>query len=1347
MEHPFDKLDSPRSRHSGMSVSSNSTLTSKRRSTASSSRRRSSRPSLSASSSATTLFISTAGGGGGEGSGSPRTPPQDINDVFGGASSRPTSMRRASSQLSTLEQELARSEPGPVSINPRSPLRPPTQPKTKREVESMTTTATEATEQQSAARIFSATERFLRDISITLQRILLEVAWPLVAWLLSLPFTIFSPSQPPIIAHDEPPRSQTGSHMTRHFAEKFKYIICTSFLLTPTLSISLYDSNPEEDSTGHCAVQATDDDRAERKLLAQAMPDSRGGQCQIVVCHPGLPGAIESAHQGTNSSPLPPLVGVTLSIRNAAAFAIACLLLTSPSWHAWFRTSLLITALSWSAIVAHHAKTGGPSTLTFTVHLPSTSCTDDIDTAAIIRRRTLHGNLIRGLSSLLGSAKQTDKAFNKALSAIQEVELVARGFKISHPLPPISRIEAATSALASTPNKVKPFDGLDGSVNGGGGATISRSASAVSNDSYMKHSETPTNDGPRSPAVEVRRMAYLRRRLMRSLEESKNFYRVVIDKTASIVDNEELNALREMYALDALDSNTPTANQPLPPFASGADSRGPSPLPTSASMLTFHQADDSFRSTSSMQKRSSWSMTVPRSSGPNAAPFRSTRNAMPNMADTNPDDTFTALTSLPSSPASPKPHQNGSVKRFSLSSEGSIASTSANTNSLSRNGSLLKNNLSDGGGSEASTPRSAVMPTEGSAVSKPKGSRLSYIAEGSSANGPNTSPAAKRQSYQSSDSRPGSQLSQNRRDSLEAVSKTQGSPVPSWNGSLRRRGATGILPSMGAAEPLAGAEPELADPQTLLGLKHAFEQLHTIRRRALCHLLALNFATDPTMADGRSYWSSVSVAIEDCGASLDRTRSRMEDVLSGEMSGDYWERRGAPDEDAGPETVTPAEGRSASRLESLGNIAGSTGLVPFSGFEDKTQALALSIRSIQVKLRACTEELQMGMPNSLHGLTDSGKGSRISGSGIRLKDADIVARKESAERIWDTLKEDIFSLTQEWESGSKILRAEKRRGAAVGPSSPTLPSDIFGTSSQERPESASGVLESPLEAEEDALGRRGINGGGGGGVDKAGRDGQELTVLGQDSDDSALLNAALSNDFDLAALLLSTTSPAHLPPPGLEQVFEASAGPIGTATGADGRKLTREERIQVVKQQREQQHELQQRQKTGGTQAHAGVVTELKGVLEALRSQKGHGPQQDRTSASDGNKAAASSRLPLQRRNLHQPAATGLASPFDSPHSDAATGFSGTFDGVRPDTTLRPSGLGLHSFANGNGNGNGAAAAAHLPSNELAAALSQRASANESHHNAANVGNDTAGNAFDLHDSSNDSEHEGAFAR
>lgn len=105
---------------------------------------------------------------------------------------------------------------------------------------------------------------------------------------------------------------------------------------------------------------------------------------------------------------------------------------------------------------------------------------------------------------------------------------------------------------------------------------------------------------------------------------------------------------------------------------------------------------------------------------------------------------------------------------------------------------------------------------------------------------------------------------------------------------------------------------------------------------------------------------------------------------------------------------------------------------------------------------------------------------------------------------------------------------------------------------------------------------------------------------------------------DASSHLLSSTSPAHLPPPGIEAVFEDYVARLPTSKFVDpsGKKLSRQERIELIKAAREQKASSKERDAeipmSGGlglmpleTKARGGaMVSELKNVIDRIRHQR-----------------------------------------------------------------------------------------------------------------------------------------------
>lgn len=310
-------------------------------------------------------------------------------------------------------------------------------------------------------------------------------------------------------------------------------------------------------------------------------------------------------------------------------------------------------------------------------------------------------------------------------------------------------------------------------------------------------------------------------------------------------------------------------------------------------------------------------------------------------------------------------------------------------------------------------------------------------------------------------------------------------------------------------------------------------------------------------------------------------------------------------------------------------LTGTKGAFGHLGLEDRIGVMAVSLRALQAKLSACSEDLNLKSPPHLHGEAASSpiQNSHLSPFKSEVRsNAELSAKQEQVERVWDSFQEDLLALSAEWEAGSKILRKEKVRA----------PSPAY--SELLRPNSAARDLDSPQEVEEDAL--TSTNGSkpwrrsdsttdsSDGPPDPPsgtslyalrrleGADGTSETLVpnGKFSTRDTDMDDEMS---DLAQMLLNSTSPDHLPPPGLEQVFESIAGMADSSYGggSDGSnlglgKMTREERIKKAKEQRakaliqqDAKRERANKEEAEGMEP-AGMVRELKDVIKARRESR-----------------------------------------------------------------------------------------------------------------------------------------------
>ena len=195
------------------------------------------------------------------------------------------------------------------------------------------------------------------------------------------------------------------------------------------------------------------------------------------------------------------------------------------------------------------------------------------------------------------------------------------------------------------------------------------------------------------------------------------------------------------------------------------------------------------------------------------------------------------------------------------------------------------------------------------------------------------------------------------------------------------------------------------------------------------------------------------------------------------------------------------------------------------------------------------------------------------------------------QRTWDLLRSDLGSTIGDWERGRVVV--QRMTGST---------SDLLTTRRTTSISSRGGAYDYPM-------------------LDRDTNTSTEMSlpsIPSMDEIDPDQAPAGMAQD-DATNYLLNSTSPAFLPPPGIESLFETHvarfAPPRPTALAADGRKLTREERIQAMKQMREetktkqavphQGHNGGLDMTTSETRAKTGeVVTELKDVIDRMKKRR-----------------------------------------------------------------------------------------------------------------------------------------------
>ncbi|SJX65814.1 uncharacterized protein SRS1_16369 [Sporisorium reilianum f. sp. reilianum] len=1040
------------------------------------------------------------------------------------------------------------------------------------------------------------------------------------------------------------------------FVERFKYVICSSFLLTPSLSISFYGSSPPVQ-----AQHTSNDKGAGAKRASGHVQGRRASPTSIFQQGYVEPGDAPARHEASAIADmydrLPRLDAQARMARNAALLSAVLLIPPiSASWRLWFSTLLLIACLiSGFVVLLGHSSlddkiefilsrqpdmhaTASPTSLR------NLSTTKDMSRP---EKEALQAAALRDVSSLIKAAQSFDVSINKAISAIQEVEIVSRGYKLTHPLPPISRIEAASGwpavgspnaqrrSMAATSGQANGKLGRSHSSGGNGAPTIRRHAqrplsltlsngrtspldrpsgraspTVTSEVSEVDHiqkllaeqSTAALASGKAAPHRAPQRLVELRKTLVAALEGVGATFTSSIDSLHTLADAEELAMLHDLYALDTSPHDD----------ADDAD----------VSHAWSH-GDTSAISESSPDlelDRKPWVATTPRNFGSNV------RTAE-----------LAAYSDLAwRSELSP---QTGSInhKRLSLVSDaGSVLDRHPRaSSSLSRRSSLV---------SESGKPGNYRSP------------RLNYVFEQTTgASGPNESAAAKRLSYVSNSNSSFATGSFDTRSPVmrnsSVVSSTFTPPHSSAqtysSATSPQSRATKHSSILGPNSIFAQLDPPLsalgstkpADPLSLMSIKAKFEWMHRARRRWLCHLLALDLKMrgDVKLFNGDSlpcdeYWTAARSTIGSTGLVLRTQDKAVTEIVEKEMGLDFL--RASRSEAAGGQGGQDARSESRDgRLNVPGAESSTFSVVGHPGIEDRLHAMMLSLRSLQSKIRVCAEDIRIKAPSGLHGV-DGGRSEQVVSPAPEARDDAETALQ--LERTVESMRDDLLGLSAEWEATIKLIHKEKRRSPSPQPST-DLEADVSKSN-------AARELESPLEADEDAADPSDGN------VGERPAFPDDLLPLsrrpalqgdGNDASDD-------DDDSDLAALLLNSTSPNSLPPPGLEQVFESIVGMAGlSGLGAGASKLSRAERIEQTRVQRQQEQDSRAQAKA--SQRHSmdpsGMMSELNDVISTRRAVRDQRHQSAlplsaaTTDASSVQKASA----PL----LEAPQALALGSPLD----------------------------------------------------------------------------------------------------
>ncbi|PWN42569.1 hypothetical protein IE81DRAFT_330105 [Ceraceosorus guamensis] len=779
-------------------------------------------------------------------------------------------------------------------------------------------------------------------------------------------------------------------------SETWKHTLATSFLLSRQLTISAYP-NP------HPTKQT-----ASPSALAKLVPKTQRWRRPLLVPR--------------RTSALPALSKAGRMIRTGTTVGVLALLVML-SWRSWLRFTSAAICCAWAMLFRapelwHSLR--------------------DWDASSAEQNA---GSTSQHADDFVQAAYNFDRSINRALSAVQEVELVARGYKLS----------------SSTGNN------------------LSRTGS------LRKGQES-------SGAPQNLRLSHLRQDVATALDNVWRACMQTSSELSPLVDQQELAVLRHMYSLnegseDGLDvSSHNLASSFDSPFgrthsidvhAANADGRSPQMLAHSAPV-------------GSRSRPLSLSMTSPiRSSARNSILDPSIFSTLNTPASASASTSTFEETSSQGPSVTPTGH-----KRLSLLSDGG-------TSSLGRQSSLRRG-----------LPRSRGSDTDHSATSPVTGrptSRLAYVSEKGDDDAPSAveTAALKRLSYNSTTS-----ASTSTSPSLGVPNSTEsgapGHSAPPVSQSASWTPATGSRPTSttltttsngesplkraGSPEPGRVSVSNPPDSRRLSGnqwanmsgfshlssaasaqhqapssnlhlaeMKGAFEHMHYTRKLTISHLLSLRSGAetghprskhvgDSSDAQAQDPWSLAEPIVGRLCAEMRFQQERIDLAVRDAMIGS---------------TTPNSRGGSRGQTEGTAQSSGD-----HTGFEDRSNAFGLLLRTLQVKLRAAAGEVEVGAPTQLHGV-ESASSDEITQSPLSGMQNASLTQVEAATRLFEGMRDDLLALSAEWESGLKILRAEQRRRQQV--SSEEASQENKAPTEASAAQSASSKLDSPQEADEDEL--------------------------------------------------------------------------------------------------------------------------------------------------------------------------------------------------------------------------------------------------------------------------------------
>lgn len=378
------------------------------------------------------------------------------------------------------------------------------------------------------------------------------------------------------------------------------------------------------------------------------------------------------------------------------------------------------------------------------------------------------------------------------------------------------------------------------------------------------------------------------------------------------------------------------------------------------------------------------------------------------------------------------------------------------------------------------------------------------------------------------------------------------SPSPRSSPSLApqtpRTPPSSTLPPGSRFTPIQAAR----NPLSLASLHHAVQGALASKRYACAHLLALRFADE----EDEGYWEDVRSVVGLLTGTLADAAARLGEALTEVEQQRLRDQNPTPgllkegDAEAGEDADRSRGSIGSEESITISEPAGKARRRPVSisfaplpshvsRFAAHVEAITAALDDARENLDLCVRELREGGPSSARYDPSRGRGTSRPGSTSSISMSVDELPTSPALEAYERLRRELGLALRECERGRErlldIVYPPDLRDADdeddSGDDIPALGHDVSDDSDK---------LDPPDPFDEE----------------------QEHAVIAVEGAEPNL------NYDDVTSHLLLSATTQHLPPPGIEQVFEADSGTTGIFK-RERSKLTREERIQLAKLRRE----------------------------------------------------------------------------------------------------------------------------------------------------------------------------------